>query len=140
MQGDRLAEALNSVLAAGYNREKMQIEVVDDCSTQNDTEAIVEALCPNRISFIDIIADTISDGLRIGTPAIRSLCKQHIGSSRRCWKAMKARVAMVVAIDAAWGGSDELWSRAAIRLVEDGVTVAACINSTLASCMTGCGI
>jgi glycosyltransferase involved in cell wall biosynthesis len=43
---------------------------------------------------------------------------------------MKARVAIVAATGqpGGWGGSDELWSRAATRLVEDGVSVAACIN------------
>ena len=42
--------------------------------------------------------------------------------------AMKARVAMVVAIGGAWGGADELWSRTATRLVEEGISVAAFIN------------
>ena len=46
-----LAQALNSVLAAGIGPQKMQIEVVDDCSTQNDLGAIVKAICPGRISF-----------------------------------------------------------------------------------------
>jgi glycosyltransferase involved in cell wall biosynthesis len=45
---------------------------------------------------------------------------------------MKARIAMIVATGAGrWGGSDELWSRAAIRLVEQGVSVAACIDGQL---------
>jgi glycosyltransferase involved in cell wall biosynthesis len=44
---------------------------------------------------------------------------------------MKARVVMVVTMGNAWGGSDELWSRAAIRLVEEGVSVAAYINRRL---------
>jgi glycosyltransferase involved in cell wall biosynthesis len=46
-----LAHALNSVLAARHGRHEMQVEVVDDCSTQNDPEAIVKAICPKRISF-----------------------------------------------------------------------------------------
>src|SRR5262245_31475274 len=44
---------------------------------------------------------------------------------------MKARVAIVVATGGRWGGADELWSRAATRLVEEGISVAACINGQL---------
>jgi glycosyltransferase involved in cell wall biosynthesis len=46
-----LEQALRSVLAAGYNENKMQIEVVDDCSTKGISESIVESISPNRISF-----------------------------------------------------------------------------------------
>jgi glycosyltransferase involved in cell wall biosynthesis len=46
-----LAQTLNSVLAAGIGPQEMQIEVVDDCSTQNDPEPIIKAVCPERITF-----------------------------------------------------------------------------------------
>jgi glycosyltransferase involved in cell wall biosynthesis len=46
-----LSEALNSVIRAGYDRDKMQIEVVDDCSTESDVEAVVKGICPKGISF-----------------------------------------------------------------------------------------
>jgi glycosyltransferase involved in cell wall biosynthesis len=41
----------------------------------------------------------------------------------------RSRVAFIAArTDEPWGGSEELWSQAAIRLVADGVTVAACVH------------
>lgn len=46
-----LQETLASVLAQDPGRELMQIEVVDDCSTQDDPEAIVRALAGDRVSF-----------------------------------------------------------------------------------------
>jgi glycosyltransferase involved in cell wall biosynthesis len=46
-----LTETLQSVLAQDPGRELMQIEVVDDCSTQDDPEAIVRALAGDRVSF-----------------------------------------------------------------------------------------
>jgi glycosyltransferase involved in cell wall biosynthesis len=46
-----LKETLASVLAQDLGRELMQIEVVDDCSTQDDPEAIVRALAGDRVSF-----------------------------------------------------------------------------------------
>ncbi len=45
---------------------------------------------------------------------------------------MKSRIAVIAAgIREPWGGSEELWSRGAIRLVEQGVTVAASIQARL---------
>ena len=46
-----LQETLASVLAQDPGRELMQIEVVDDCSTLDDPEAIVRALAGDRVSF-----------------------------------------------------------------------------------------
>jgi glycosyltransferase involved in cell wall biosynthesis len=46
-----LAEALDSVLAQGFDRSKMQIEVIDDCSTEMDVGALVEAQYGDRVSF-----------------------------------------------------------------------------------------
>jgi cellulose synthase/poly-beta-1,6-N-acetylglucosamine synthase-like glycosyltransferase len=46
-----LQATLTSVLAQDPGRELMQIEVVDDCSTQDDPEAIVRALAGDRVSF-----------------------------------------------------------------------------------------
>jgi glycosyltransferase involved in cell wall biosynthesis len=46
-----LRQAVESVLSQGYGQEEMQIEVVDDCSTHNEAEAIVKEICPERISF-----------------------------------------------------------------------------------------
>ncbi|WP_309728165.1 glycosyltransferase family 2 protein [Chamaesiphon sp. OTE_75_metabat_556] len=46
-----LQETLTSVLAQDPGRELMQIEVVDDCSTQDDPEAIVKGLAGDRVSF-----------------------------------------------------------------------------------------
>jgi glycosyltransferase involved in cell wall biosynthesis len=46
-----LTETLQSVLAQDPGRELMQIEVVDDCSTQDDPEAIARALAGDRVSF-----------------------------------------------------------------------------------------
>lgn len=47
---ETLAQTLGSVLAAGCNPEEMQIEVVDDCST-DDPRAVVEALGRGRVAF-----------------------------------------------------------------------------------------
>lgn len=46
-----LKETLMSVLAQDPGRELMQIEVVDDCSTLDDPEAIVKELAGDRVSF-----------------------------------------------------------------------------------------
>ena len=46
-----LRETLTSVLAQDLGPELMQIEVVDDCSTQNDHKAVVEQLGQGRVSF-----------------------------------------------------------------------------------------
>ena len=45
-----LRETLASVLAQGPGPDQMQIEVVDDCST-DDPQAIVDELAPTRVSF-----------------------------------------------------------------------------------------
>lgn len=46
-----LRETLASVLAQDPGSEVMQIEVIDDCSTKDDPEAIVEELGKGRVSF-----------------------------------------------------------------------------------------
>jgi GT2 family glycosyltransferase len=46
-----LTETLSSVLAQDPGAEHMQIEVVDDCSTGDDPEAIVRALGSGRVGF-----------------------------------------------------------------------------------------
>jgi glycosyltransferase involved in cell wall biosynthesis len=46
-----LRETLVSVLAQDPGAEQMQIEVVDDCSTQDDPEAIVKEIGKGRVSF-----------------------------------------------------------------------------------------
>ena len=46
-----LRETLKSVLAQDPGADMMQIEVVDDCSTQDDPEAVVEELGGDRVRF-----------------------------------------------------------------------------------------
>lgn len=46
-----LRETLSSVLAQDPGSEVMQIEVVDDCSTQDDPKAVVEELGRGRVNF-----------------------------------------------------------------------------------------
>lgn len=46
-----LEQTLRSVLEQAPNPDEMQIEVIDDCSTQDDPEAIVRAIGQNRILF-----------------------------------------------------------------------------------------
>jgi glycosyltransferase involved in cell wall biosynthesis len=46
-----LRQALESVLSQGYSQDEMQIEVVDDCSENNEAEAIVNEMGCDRISF-----------------------------------------------------------------------------------------
>jgi glycosyltransferase involved in cell wall biosynthesis len=46
-----LEQTLKTVLAQDLGPEQMQIEVVDDCSTQDDPEAVVSALGRGRVSF-----------------------------------------------------------------------------------------
>ncbi|WP_310428148.1 glycosyltransferase [Chamaesiphon sp. VAR_48_metabat_135_sub] len=46
-----LRETLTSVLAQDPGADIMQIEVVDDCSTQDDPEAVVRELAGDRVSF-----------------------------------------------------------------------------------------
>jgi GT2 family glycosyltransferase len=46
-----LRETLKSVLAQDPGADMMQIEVVDDCSTQDDPKSVVEELGGDRVSF-----------------------------------------------------------------------------------------
>ena len=46
-----LREAMKSVLAQDPGAEKMQIEVIDDCSTDEDVAALVEEIGKGRIGF-----------------------------------------------------------------------------------------
>ncbi len=46
-----LEQALNSVLQQDPGPNEMQIEVIDDCSTENDPKAIIEEIGHNRVSF-----------------------------------------------------------------------------------------
>ena len=46
-----LCETIDSVLSQGYGKEELQIEVIDDCSPQNDPEPIVRTKYGKRVSF-----------------------------------------------------------------------------------------
>lgn len=46
-----LRETLQSVLAQDPGADQMQIEVVDDCSTRDDPEAVVREVAGDRVSF-----------------------------------------------------------------------------------------
>lgn len=46
-----LKQALQSVLAQDEGPEKMQIEVIDDCSTDGDVEALVQEIGKGRVGF-----------------------------------------------------------------------------------------
>jgi glycosyltransferase involved in cell wall biosynthesis len=46
-----LERTLKSVLAQDAGPEDMQIEVVDDCSTKDNPEAIIKEICGARVSF-----------------------------------------------------------------------------------------
>lgn len=46
-----LVDALDSVVAQGFDKHEMQIEVIDDCSTQGDFENIIRERYAGRISF-----------------------------------------------------------------------------------------
>jgi glycosyltransferase involved in cell wall biosynthesis len=46
-----LNDALDSVVAQAIDRSKMQIEVVDDCSTENDVMSLINRSYGDRISF-----------------------------------------------------------------------------------------
>jgi glycosyltransferase involved in cell wall biosynthesis len=48
---DYLAQTLESVLAQDLGIDQMQIEVVDNCSTEEDIEAFVWAVGKDRVSF-----------------------------------------------------------------------------------------
>lgn len=46
-----LREALQSVLSQDPGPDRMQIEVIDNCSTKDDPETVVSELAGNRVSF-----------------------------------------------------------------------------------------
>lgn len=46
-----LRKTLESVLAQDPGQERMQIEVVDDCSTEDDPQSVVDELGRGRVSF-----------------------------------------------------------------------------------------
>ena len=48
---DYLAETVKSVLEQDPGSDQMQIEVVDDCSTKDDPEAVVREIGKGRVSF-----------------------------------------------------------------------------------------
>jgi polysaccharide pyruvyl transferase WcaK-like protein/glycosyltransferase involved in cell wall biosynthesis len=49
--GRWLRQTLQSVMAQDCGSERMQIEVVDNCSTEDDPEELVKAVCGNRVAF-----------------------------------------------------------------------------------------
>lgn len=52
-----LRETLSSVLAQDPGPDRMQIEVLDDCSTKDDPEAAVRELAPGRVRFSRNVAN-----------------------------------------------------------------------------------
>src|SRR4029077_4427202 len=46
-----LRKTLQSVMAQDRGPERMEIEVVDHCSTEGDPEALVKAVCGSRVAF-----------------------------------------------------------------------------------------
>jgi cellulose synthase/poly-beta-1,6-N-acetylglucosamine synthase-like glycosyltransferase len=46
-----LAQALESVFSQGFDPDEMQIEVVDNCSTQSESEPIVRSIGSRQVSF-----------------------------------------------------------------------------------------
>ena len=46
-----LRQTLESVMTQDCGPDRMQIEVVDNCSTEGDPEALVRAVCKNRVAF-----------------------------------------------------------------------------------------
>ncbi len=46
-----LRQTLESVISQDCGPEQMQIEVVDNCSMEGDPEALVRAVCGNRVAF-----------------------------------------------------------------------------------------
>jgi len=46
-----LRQTLESVMAQDCGPERMQIEVVDNCSTEGDPEVLVRGVCKNRVAF-----------------------------------------------------------------------------------------
>jgi glycosyltransferase involved in cell wall biosynthesis len=49
--GEWLRQTLQSVMAQDCGPERMEIEVVDHCSTEDDPEAVVRAVCGSRAAF-----------------------------------------------------------------------------------------
>jgi len=49
--GEYLRKTLQSVMAQDCGPERMQIEVVDNCSTEDDPEVLVRAVCGSRVAF-----------------------------------------------------------------------------------------
>ena len=49
--GEYLRKTLQSVMAQDCGPERMEIEVVDHCSTEDDPEALVRAVCGSRVAF-----------------------------------------------------------------------------------------
>jgi hypothetical protein len=49
--GEYLRKTLQSVMAQDCGPQRMQIEVVDNCSTEDDPEALVRAVCGSRAAF-----------------------------------------------------------------------------------------
>jgi glycosyltransferase involved in cell wall biosynthesis len=49
--GEYLRKTLLSVMAQDCGPERMEIEVVDNCSTEGDPEALVRAVCGGRVTF-----------------------------------------------------------------------------------------
>jgi GT2 family glycosyltransferase len=52
-----LAQTLESVLAQDPGPERMQIEVIDDCSTKDDPEAVVREIGKGRVSFLQTTSE-----------------------------------------------------------------------------------
>jgi cellulose synthase/poly-beta-1,6-N-acetylglucosamine synthase-like glycosyltransferase len=49
--GEYLRKTLQSVMAQDCGPERMEIEVVDHCSTEGNPEALVKAVCGSRVAF-----------------------------------------------------------------------------------------
>ncbi len=49
--GEYLRKTLQSVMAQDRGPERMEIEVVDHCSTEGDPEALVKAVCGSHVAF-----------------------------------------------------------------------------------------
>src|SRR4030095_11017006 len=49
--GEHLRKTLQSVMAQDRGPERMEIEVVDNCSTKGDPEAFVRGVCGGRVAF-----------------------------------------------------------------------------------------
>jgi hypothetical protein len=65
-----LVETLKSVLEQDPGLEQMQIEVVDDCSTKDDPEAVVREIGQGRVSFF-------RQPQNVGAPANFNTCVQR---------------------------------------------------------------